>query len=606
MLVISSSRPPGYKWWLFKRIARRKTLLLGVMLMTVAIIFTTMYLPILIGEIIDEALIAPRKSIEQKKDALFSLALVLLGLIVLKSILQYVVTTSNDYLAWATERDLREEFFDEIQSKPLTFHDKVQTGDMMALATNDMRFVNSMISPGARMASEVVLGVLFAAILAISVLDWRLALLTFPFLILYIWTGKGYGKKLAPIASTFQRKFANIAVQLQDSVYGAEVVRAFTGEEYERVKFEEAVVDFRDTWIQQRKIEALYWPRLIIYMAIGSSFVVGASLVSQGEMTIGQLLAFNGLLLALIGPTERLFWSTTMLQQGLAAGGRIYAAILEGEQEETESVWHWPSEIQGEIRFENVSFTYAEGLKPVLQNISFTVEPGQTVAIVGPTGCGKSTLTKLLLRLYECCEGSVTIDGVDICDFHLEELRQNIGRIEQDIYLFPRSIKENIAFGKPNASDLEIEHVAKLAQVDNFVKDFPDGYDTEVGERGTRLSGGQRQRIAIARAFLTNPKILILDDSTSAIDSETEARIVSAIEALLKGRTTIVITHRLHTIRNSDKVIVLKDGKIVAEGNHDELLVTSEDYRRVFGKHLELPPIQIPLDSEKASVQGEV
>ncbi|MHA2370134.1 MAG: ABC transporter ATP-binding protein [Candidatus Hodarchaeales archaeon] len=245
-------------------------------------------------------------------------------------------------------------------------------------------------------------------------------------------------------------------------------------------------------------------------------------------------------------------------------------------------------------------------MKPVLQDLTFTVEPGQTVAIVGPTGCGKSTLTKLLLRLYDCSEGSITIDGVDICDFHLEELRQNIGRIEQDIYLFPRSIKENIAFGRPDASDLEIEQVAKLAQVDNFVNGFPDGYDTEIGERGTRLSGGQRQRIAIARAFLTNPKILILDDSTSAIDSETEARIVSAIEALLKGRTTIVITHRLHTIRNSDKVIVLKDGKIVAEGNHDELLLTSEDYRRVFGKHLELPPLQIPLDSERAPVRGEV
>ncbi|MFW9916151.1 MAG: ABC transporter ATP-binding protein [Candidatus Thorarchaeota archaeon] len=605
-MAFSSSRPPGYKWWLFKRIAKRKTLLISVMLMTVVVIFTTMYLPIVIGEIVDEALIAPQKTTKQKKDALFSLALFLLGLVALKTILQYLVTLSNDYLGWATERDLREEFFDKIQSKPLTFHDRVQTGDMMALATNDMRFVNSMVSPGARMASEVVLGVLFAAALAVTVLDWRLALLSLPFLLIYIWTGRGYGEKLAPIASTFQRKFANIAVQLQDSVYGAEVVRAFTGEEYERVKFEEAVVDFRDTWIQQRKIEALYWPRLILYLAIGTTFVFGAFWVSQGDITIGQLLAFNGLLIALIGPTERLFWSITSLQQGLAGGGRIYAAIIEGEQEESESVWHWPSEIQGEIRFENVTFTYAEGLKPVLQDITFTVEPGQTVAIVGPTGCGKSTLTKLLLRLYECSEGSITIDGVDICDFHLEELRQNIGRIEQDIYLFPRSIKENIAFGRPDASDSEIEQVAKLAQVDIFVNDFPDGYDTEIGERGTRLSGGQRQRIAIARAFLTNPKILILDDSTSAIDSETEARIVRAIEALLKGRTTIVITHRLHTIRNSDKVIVLKDGRIVAEGNHDELLLTSEDYRRVFGKHLELPPLQIPLDSERAPVRGEV
>ncbi|MFQ5980351.1 MAG: ABC transporter ATP-binding protein [Candidatus Heimdallarchaeota archaeon] len=605
-MFISSERPSGYKWWLFTRIARRKAILLVVMVMTIAVVFVTMYLPVLIGEIIDEAIIAPQKTSAEKKKALISLVFVLLGLVVARVLIGYLVTIANDYLGWATEKDLREEFFDRIQSKPLTFHNRVQTGDMMALATNDMRFVNSMVSPGARLMSEVVLGIAFAAILAVSVLDWRLALLSVPFLLAYIWTGKGYGKKLAPIASTFQRKFANMAVQLQDSVYGAEVVRAFTGEDYEREKFEAAVVDFRDTWIIQQKLQAKYWPMLILYMAIGTSFVFGAYLVFQGELTIGQLLGFNGLLIAMIGPTERLYWSTNMLQGGLAGGARIYAAMIEGEKEETETLWHWPSELRGEIRFENVSFTHAKGLKPVLENINLTVEPGQTVAIVGPTGCGKTTLTQLLLRLYEPSEGKITIDGVDIREFHLEELRQNIGRIEQDIFLFPRSIKENISFGRPGATENEIEKAAELAQVEIFAKDLPKGYDTEVGERGTRLSGGQRQRIAIARAFLTDPKILILDDSTSAIDSETEARIVSAIEALLEGRTTLVITHRLHTIRNSDKAVVLKEGKIVAEGVHDELLQTSNDYRRVFGKHLDLPPIKAVFEPEQVPIHGEV
>ncbi|MFX0116818.1 MAG: ABC transporter transmembrane domain-containing protein, partial [Candidatus Hodarchaeota archaeon] len=390
-MFVSKVRPPGYKWWLFKRIARRRTILFSVVLMTIAVVFATMYLPVLIGEIIDEAIIAPSKSSEEKKESLASFILVLLGLIATRVILGYLLATANDYLGWVTEKDLREEFFERIQNKPLSFHNQVQTGDMMALATNDMRFVNSMISPGARLMSEVILGIIFAAILAISVLDWRLALLSVPFLIAYIWTGKGYGKKLAPIASTFQRKFANMAVQLQDSVYGAEVVRAFTGEDYEREKFEAAVIDFRDTWIIQQKLQAKYWPMLILYMAIGTSFVFGAYWAYYGDITIGQLVGFNGLLIAMIGPTERLYWSTNMLQGGLAGGARIYGAIREGEQEERETLWHWPTEIHGKIRYENVSFAHTKGLKPVLQNINLTIEPGQTVAIVGPTGCGKTT-----------------------------------------------------------------------------------------------------------------------------------------------------------------------------------------------------------------------
>jgi len=599
-------RPSGYKWWLFRRVARRKTIIISVMVMTTTVVFATMYVPILLGEIIDDAIVAPGKTKDEKTNALATLIVVLLIVVLLRSVLGYFTTLTNDYLAWSSERDIREEFFNQIQNKPLKYHDQIQTGELMALATNDMRMINGMISPGTRMVSEVVLGLVIVTILAIGVLDWRLALVALPFLPLYIWTSRGYGKKLAPIASTFMRKFSNIAAQMQDSVYGAEVVRAFTGEDFEREKFESAVIDFRDTWIRQQKVQALYYPMLILYLAIGTSFVFGASWVYQGEITVGQLLAFNGLLLAMIGPTQRLYFATHMVQAGLAATARVYASIIEGKQEvDSEILWHWPSEMRGEIKFENVSFMYGEGLRPVLKNINLTIEPGQTVAIVGPTGCGKSTLTKLVLRLYEPTEGRITIDDIDVRNFDLEELRKNIGRIEQDIYLFPRSIKENIAFGRPDATDLEIQRVAELAQVDSYVKNLPQGYDTKVGERGTRLSGGQRQRIAIARVFLTNPKILILDDSTSAIDSETEARMLNAIETLLKGRTTMMITHRLHTIRNSDKVVVLKEGKIVAEGPHDILIQTSVDYRRVFGKYIDLPPVQALLGAEGTPVKEE-
>ena len=222
-------------------------------------------------------------------------------------------------------------------------------------------------------------------------------------------------------------------------------------------------------------------------------------------------------------------------------------------------------------------------------NLNFSIEPFQRVALVGPTGCGKSTLAKLILSLYLPQKGSILIDGLNIQNYSLKTLRKHIGYIEQEVYLYPRSIKENIKFGKPEATDEQILNAAKLAQVDEFVQGFPKGYETIVGERGTRLSGGEKQRVAIARAFLTDPAILILDDSVSAVDSETEEKIGRAMENILKNRTTIIITHRLHTIRTSDKIIVLKRGEIVAEGNHNELLQGSEDYRRIFGRSITLP-----------------
>jgi ATP-binding cassette subfamily B protein len=256
----------------------------------------------------------------------------------------------------------------------------------------------------------------------------------------------------------------------------------------------------------------------------------------------------------------------------------------------------WPEHFKGRIEFKNVSFSYRNGddsITPVLDNLSFNIEPYQRVALVGPTGCGKTTLVKLLLRLYEPDKGKILIDGKNIQEYPLQVLRKHIGYIEQDIYLFSRTINENIAFGRQGATQKEIIDVAKLAQVDDFVQEFPEKYNTIVGERGTRLSGGEKQRVAIARAFLTDPEIIILDDSVSAVDSETEEKIGRAMENVLENRTTLIITHRLHSIRTSDKIIVLKYGKIVADGNHNKLLKSSEDYRRIFGKHLVLPELKL-------------
>ncbi len=280
------------------------------------------------------------------------------------------------------------------------------------------------------------------------------------------------------------------------------------------------------------------------------------------------------------------------MMSGFAACSRLFTSLSDKNEERQKSdTQKWPNKFKGKIEFRDVSFAYDNGQRNpplVLKNLNFTIEPNQKVALVGPTGCGKTSIAKLLLLLYEPQQGAIFLDGKKIQDYPLEELRRRIGYIEQDVYLFSQTIQENIAFGKQSAKRDEIISVAKSAQVDDFVQYLPDGYKTIVGERGTRLSGGEKQRIAIARAFLTNPAILILDDSVSAIDSETEEKIGRAMEKIMKDRTTLIITHRLHTIRTSDKILVLKHGSIIAEGTHSELFQTSEDYRRIFGKKISL------------------
>lgn len=389
------------------------------------------------------------------------------------------------------------------------------------------------------------------------------------------------------------RKWSAIATAVQDNITGAEVVRAFAEESYERQKFMKYVLDFKRAWYRQQVLQARYFPTLILFAAIGISVLAGSYLVLLEKLTIGGLIAFNGLLISLLVPTYVIGFAIRLFNGGMAGARRIHAMEIREECEENgKGENEFPSHITGVIRFKNVSFKYPTSKKPVLDNISFSVAPGQTIAIVGPTGSGKSSLTNLLLRLYDY-DGEITIDGINIKDYSLESLRKSFGRIEQDIYLFPRSIKENIVFGARGADHADVERAARLAQAHDFIMKLPKGYDTYVGEGGSQLSGGQRQWVALARTFLTNPSILILDDSTSSVDSETEEKIVKAINAVIEGRTTFVITHRLSSIRQADCIIVLKSGRIVAKGHHSKLITTSPDYRRIFGKNVELPPLEV-------------
>ena len=579
---ISSAR----KWFL-SHLARQKLLVGSTLLGIIIVTFSRVIIPVAIGLIIDTTLITRDLS------NLVLLLVLTLAIFVIRNAMDYITMMVGHYLGLRTEQNMRQEFFDTLQYKPLRYHDKARTGDLQALATNDLRIINTMISHGAFYLYPF-FQVTLAVILLFTTLDIRLALICTPFILLYIIFILDYRKKIAPWAAGRMVTHSNVAVVLQDSISGAAIVRSFTAEELERQKFHEAVIGFRDNRIGEAKVQAKFYPLLVIYLAIGVIFLMSCVFVFQGTLSIGALTAANLLLFTLIDPTNMIFWATNDMMSGFAACSRLYTSLSLEKEEGQESGLLWPDNFRGRIEFQNVTFAYGDdGTKntPVLKNLSFVVEPYQRVAIVGPTGCGKTTLVKLLLRLYEPQEGTILLDGIDIRNYPLNELRRHIGYIEQDIYLFSRTISDNIAFGHPSASYEAIMDAAKLAQVEEFALEFPEEYNTIVGERGARLSGGEKQRVAIARAFLTDPEILILDDSVSAVDSETEEKITRAMENIIRNRTTLVITHRLHTIRTSDKIIVIKRGKNVAEGNHNDLLLSSEDYRRIFGKHLALPSL---------------
>lgn len=554
-------------------------------------------LPAFVGLLIDEGILAR----DDDRIAFWLLIIISTGL--LRVVFNYIGVVAGNNLAWKAIREVRAEFFTKMQSKPLKFHDSVRSGDVMAIATNDMNMLANMINPGIRMVSNAFLTLGFFAVIGLSQ-NLELTLALIPFFIVYLFTIRWYNRKMQPIAAIFQRKWSGISVAAQDNITGVRVVRAFGGEEFETKKFRDVVEDFKVTWDERQMLQAKYWPLLVVYAAIGFSFFAGVWMVLEGLLTLGALVSFNGMLILLLQPTMIISFAIMMVQSGLAGGERIFRMMHASyaEEEGEKEPKPWPTAGLGKVEFRNVSFTYSGTDKPVLEEVSLIVEPGETVALVGPTGAGKTTLTKLLLRFYDF-EGQILVDGVDIQELALRDLRQNIGRVEQDIFLFATTIRENITYGISSGTEVneeELVQATKMAQAYDFIMEQPDGYDTKVGERGVGLSGGQRQRIAIARCLLTNPRILILDDSTSAIDSETEEKIAKAMDVVMKNRTTFLITHRLSAIRDADKIVVLKDGRIHAVGRHEELLVTSNDYQRIFSKQYKLPET----DRKRTSLKG--
>jgi ATP-binding cassette subfamily B protein len=404
-----------------------------------------------------------------------------------------------------------------------------------------------------------------------------------------------YNRRLKPVSIARREQFGVMNAGLAEAIAGIEVVKANAQERYEWDTFTQNARLFRDYFVQQGEIQARYLPMLMFSLSWASAFLHAMLLWRAGSISLGQVVTFMGLMGTFRFPTFISIFSFNLVQLGVASAERILELInAETDLDENEAGVARP--IRGEVVFENVNFSYAplssppqaggkEGGKTVLKNVSFTARPGETVAIVGQTGSGKTTLTWLINRIFDTDSGRVLVDGVDVRDWRLESLRSQISTIEQDVFLLSRTLAENIAFGCTDASQKAIEQVAHEAQAHEFVTSFSDGYDTEVGERGVTLSGGERQRIAIARAFLTNPRILILDDSTSAIDSATEDQIQRAMRRISSQRTTFLITHRLSQIRWADRILVLRRGELVDQGTHEELMERCPAYRRIFARY---------------------
>jgi ATP-binding cassette subfamily B protein len=523
---------------------------------------------------------------EPSPNRLLTIALSILGLVFVRGLVDITNSWSVETLGQRMERDAREELYISLLGKSQTFHNRQRVGDIMARATNDVRQLNPMMNPGVSLITESMIAIL-SPLVFIAFLRPELLVAPLLFVISYFFALRRYVRQLNPVAGEQRWRFGEMNAGLTETITGIEVVKSAVQEEQERRKFIGNARRVRDLFVKQGEIEARYLPILLLGVAMTGAFGHGLWLVSRGALTIGELVAYMGLMGVLRFPAFISIFTFSLVQMGIAGAQRILELMKEETELDENKAGHTAT-LRGEIVFDRVTFRLDNdpNAAPVLKNVSFRASPGETVAIVGQTGSGKTTLTKLVNRTYDVDEGRILIDGIDVRDWNLHSLRSQISTIEQDIFLFSRPIDENIAFSLGQQIDhASIESAARAAQAHDFIQGFAQGYKTIVGERGVTLSGGQRQRIAIARALLTDPRILILDDSTSAIDSATEDQIQRAIKRVLEGRTTLLITHRLSQIRWADRILVLDRSELIDQGTHEELMQRCALYQRIFAKY---------------------
>lgn len=520
--------------------------------------------------------------VQQHYDQLGFYLILIIAMHSLQSLLTFGQRYINSYLSQRVAFDIRNELFASLQKKSFSFYDRTQTGQLLARATTDMEGIQRLYSFMIISLFGAVIEVLLVVYFLIS-MDLTLTLIAIIVLPLVFILNHRYMRKTRPIYQEVRHRFGIITSILQQNIVGVKIIRVFTNEELEKDKFAKENAAYFDLNVKAAKHESIYDPLSIFVLSLGMAvaYWYGGGEVIRGTLTLGSLLAFSQYMTLLNRPVSFLGYLISMYGRAIASAKRIFEIVdEEPEIKDKPSAIELPP-IRGEVVFEDVSFEYIKD-KPVLKNVNLSMRPGETIAILGATGSGKSTLIYLIPRFYDVTRGKITIDGYDIRNATLKSLRSQVGIVLQDIFLFSTTIKENIAFGKPNAPMDEIVEAAKLSQIHDLIASFPKGYDTLVGERGVTLSGGQKQRIAIARTLLMNPRILIFDDSTSFVDTKTERTLQQAIEALLAGRTAFVITQRLSTVKNADRIIVLENGEIAEMGTHQELLTLNGIYARIY------------------------
>ena len=550
---------------------------------------TQMAVPQLVQNMIDAASTSfvPGANLAHAESLLINAALLIIAFAVMRGVFSFVQAFMSEKTSQDVAFDMRNAIFSKIQRLSFSYYDQTQTGQLMIRATDDVERLRTFVAQGLVLTAQSFM-LLIGTLLVLAFTNWQLTLVVLPLLPIAMGLFMGFGKISRPLFMTVQVRLSALNTVLQENLAGIKVVKAFAREPYEKGRFDTTATDLMAQQLRINRIFSLLFPVIFLVAQIGQAAILyfGGAQILGGTLNLGEYQKFSLYLVYIFFPLGQLGFIVAMMAQAAASAGRIFEVLdATNEISDKPDAQILPA-ITGRVEFRGVTFRYFGSSDPVLRNVSFVAEPGQTIALLGATGSGKTTIINLLPRFYDAADGAILIDGHDVRDVSIDSLRSQIGIVLQETNLFSGTIRDNIAFGRSDASDEQVIAAAQAASAHDFILGFPDGYNTKVGERGATLSGGQKQRIAIARALLLSPRLLILDDSTSSVDLQTEYHIQQALDRLMKGRTSFVIAQRISTVLNADQILVLDKGQIVARGTHEELLEDSPIYAEIYHSQL--------------------